>query len=58
MESGEKYFHKETENFIVYFIFTKTTAHVILRKTLNWKQYDNKIHKKSGDKFKDSFTSC
>jgi hypothetical protein len=45
IESGEMYFHKETENFVVYFIFTKNTAHVILRKTLNWKNYDSEIHK-------------
>jgi len=45
LEFGDKYFHKETKNFIVYFIFTKNTAHVILRKTLNWEKYDGEIHK-------------
>jgi len=43
-EFGEKYFHKETENFIVYFIFTKNMAHIILRKTLNWEKYNAEIN--------------
>ena len=38
-------FHKETTEFIVYFIFTKNIAHVILRKALNWKKYNEDIHK-------------
>ena len=42
---GEMYFHKETKRYIVYFIFTKKTAHVILRKTLSWKEYDKEINK-------------
>jgi len=43
MESGEMSFNKETDEFVAYFIFTKTTVHVILRKTLNWENYSNKI---------------
>ncbi len=46
IEFGDKNFHKETENFIVYFIFTKTNAHVILRKTLEWKKFRDLINKK------------
>jgi hypothetical protein len=42
----ELYFHKETKNFIAYFIFTKTEAHVILRKTLKWKKFDKEVTKK------------
>lgn len=44
-EFGEKCFHNETEEFIVYFIFSKDIAHVILRKTLKWKKYSDKIQK-------------
>jgi hypothetical protein len=35
-----------TEDFIGYFIFTEKTAHVILRKTLNWEKYNDAIQKK------------
>lgn len=45
-EFGERDFHKETEDFIIYFIFTKKMAHVILRKTLRWKYFNNLINKK------------
>ena len=45
-EFGEMHFHKETESFIAYFIFTKTSAHVILRKILKWKKFSDLINKK------------
>ena len=38
------YFDKETKDFIVYFIFTKNNVHIILKKSLNWKKYEKKIH--------------
>ncbi|MBW2999923.1 hypothetical protein KY339_04570 [Candidatus Woesearchaeota archaeon] len=44
-KSGEMYFQKEDEDFIAYFIFTKTNAHIILRKTLNWEKYNKEINK-------------
>jgi hypothetical protein len=44
ISSGDMHFHKETKNFIVYFIFTKNSAHIILRKTLDWKKYDKEIY--------------
>jgi len=44
-KSKEMCFHKETDKFIVYFIFTKNAAHIILRKTLKWEEYNDEIQK-------------
>jgi hypothetical protein len=38
-------FHKEGKDFVSYFIFTKKTAHIMIRKVLNWKKYSDEIHK-------------
>ncbi len=43
---GDIYFPQERKKYRAYFIFTKTTAHLILTKTLAWKKFDKEIEKK------------
>ncbi|MGV8142124.1 MAG: hypothetical protein ACP5NS_00640 [Candidatus Pacearchaeota archaeon] len=42
---GENHFIIENQDILAYFIFTKSNAHLILRKTLKWQEYQKAIDK-------------
>lgn len=42
---GENSFNIENQDIIAYFILTKSNAHLILRKTLKWQEYQKMIDK-------------
>jgi hypothetical protein len=46
IDNQERFFLRETEDFIAYFLLTKKQVHLILRKTLNWKKIDEEIKEK------------
>ena len=43
IRGGESSFHQESKEYVVYFIFIKKVAHVILRRTLKWKKFSKLI---------------
>ncbi len=42
-ENGEIFFHRETEQYVAYFIFNRQHAHVLLRKTFEWEQFNTQM---------------
>jgi len=46
MDFGDFNFFKETKEFSAYFIFSKSYAHLLLRKTKNWEKFSKLILEK------------
>ena len=46
MKNGELSFFKDTENYLAYFIFTRSTGHVMLRKLKEWKPKKDELLKR------------